>query len=83
MVVVGKLLVGCAGISCDKSVIKRAREFANANGVDSKKYAATVHERGDEYYIFFERRGWFHAMGDHFMVQINKRTGECTLATGQ
>jgi len=81
-VVIGQLLIGCAGTSSHKSLIKEAREFANRQGINAAKYSATLRDDGDEYFVFFERRALFHSVGDFFAVSIDKERREYRLIPG-
>ena len=76
------LLIGCAAIPSERSLINTARAWANQQGVDAEKYSATVADRGADYFVLFTRKTWFLAVGDHFGVFINKETGNCTLVYG-
>lgn len=82
-ILVGHLLTGCAGTSRDKSLIRGAREFAKAHGVDAEHYSGTVTDRGDDYFILFTRKAWPRAVGEHFGVFVNKQTGEYALDYGR
>jgi len=77
------LLAGCAGISPQRSIINDAKEFAKAHGIKANKYSGTVLDHSEEYFILFTRKTWFHAVDDHFGVQINKQTGEHRLTPRQ
>jgi len=81
-VLVGQLVIGCAGISSQKSLIKEAREFANRQGINTAKYSATLRDDGDEYFVFFERRALLHSVGDFFAVSIDKERREYKLIPG-
>ena len=83
VLLIGHLVVGCAGISSERALIKGAREFAKIHGVEADKYSATVDDRGDEYFVFFTRRSWPHSVGDHFGVRVNKETREHRLSYGR
>lgn len=82
-VIVATILVGCAGMSSDKSLIRGAIEFAETQGVDADNYSATVTDRGDDYFVLFTRRALLQSPGDHFGVFVNKQTGKYTLDHGR
>jgi len=82
-VLAGQLFAACAAISPTRSVVKDARQFAKAQGIDEKRYSASVLDGDDDYFVVFTRRSWPRKAGDHFAVRINKQTEEHRLVHGQ